>query len=284
MAQTDDLIVDALCELGLSQYEAKLYFALLKQGRQNGNELSRTSGVPSSKVYAMLERLASAGIVAQMRQGHTVEYVGIAPRDLLHKLRERYMEPLGYLEKALPKVVSPDPEPETVQLGSLDAILDSAKALLRHVEHEVYLSVWRSTLEPLLGDLEAASQRNVRIFGMLYGGEPPGFGSWLQHSYQETVFSRISGRMLTIVVDAEEAIIAHLPENGEPGAVRTRNPTLCLVTEEYMIHDQTLQRAKMMTGYQEWDAWLRSDEQVRQMTLGRTGHLSPIEPTVEARG
>ena len=35
-----------------------------------------------------------------------------------------------------------------------------------------------------------------------------------------------------------------------------------------------------MTGYEEWDKWLRSDDQVRMLTLGRTGQLSPIEPEV----
>jgi hypothetical protein len=63
--------------------------------------------------------------------------------------------------------------------------------------------------------------------------------------------------------------------------VRTQNPVLCLVAEEYLIHDLTLQKAKTMTGYEEWDQWLRADEQVRELTVGRTGHLVPIEPEVE---
>ena len=34
-----------------------------------------------------------------------------------------------------------------------------------------------------------------------------------------------------------------------------------------------------MTGYDEWDKWLRSDDQLRMLTLGRHGgNLSPIEP------
>jgi hypothetical protein len=44
----------------------------------------------------------------------------------------------------------------------------------------------------------------------------------------------------------------------------------------------TLQKAKTMTGYDEWDKWLRLDDEVRMLTLGRTGHLSPIQPDAEA--
>ena len=59
MPESLDRIVESLQELGLSLYETRLYLGLLTGGQQNGNELSRTSGVPSSKVYAMLERLAA---------------------------------------------------------------------------------------------------------------------------------------------------------------------------------------------------------------------------------
>ena len=55
-----DVLAEALQGLGLSLYEARLYLGLLKGGPQNGNELSRSSGVPSSKVYGMLDRLVES--------------------------------------------------------------------------------------------------------------------------------------------------------------------------------------------------------------------------------
>src|SRR5579883_1225055 len=100
----DERVIECLQELGLSLYEARLYLGLLTGGSQNGNELSRTSGVPSSKVYSMLERLAADGIVARAQRGNTVEYVCVPPQDLLHKLRERFTKPLEYLEEALPAI------------------------------------------------------------------------------------------------------------------------------------------------------------------------------------
>lgn len=282
MAHSDDRLIESLHQLGLSLYEAKLYLGLVKHGQQNGNELSRTSGVPSSKVYGMLERLADAGVVALTRRGNSVEYVAIPPHDLLHSLREQYMTPLAYLEEELPQIASSAPEPDILQLPSLDAIINNARVLVGEASDSIYLSVWQDEYQALQGELAEADTRGVRIFGMLYGGEPPATGWWQRHSYQETVSGRIRGRMLTLVVDGAEALISHLPQNGEPSAVRTRNPVLCLVAEEYLIHDLTLQKAKKMTGYEKWDRWLRSDDHVRALTVGRTGRLSPIEPGVEA--
>lgn len=272
-------IVASLQELGLSMYEARLYLGLLTAGAQNGNELSRRSGVPSSKVYAMLERLADEGIVAQMRRENTVEYVCIPPEDLLHKLRERYSQPLAHLEQTLPTVGRTAPVLEIMQVQGADAILEHARAMLRTARREAYLSLWEEQVDELREDLDAANARGVTIAGMLYGhdaGEVPGW--WQQHSYVDTVATRIGGRMLTAVVDGEEALIAHLPDAEGATGVRTRNPVLVLVAEEYLIHDLTLQKAKTMTGYAEWDKWLRSDGQLKKLTLGRTGRMSAIDP------
>jgi HTH-type transcriptional regulator, sugar sensing transcriptional regulator len=280
VAAVDSSIVESLQELGLSLYEARLYLGLLTGGPQNGNELSRTSGVPSSKVYAMLERLASDGIVARIRRGNNVEYVCVPPHELLHKLREKYARPLEHLEGTLPTLGSPHPEPAVLQVEGLDAVLDHARAIIRGAENELFVSIWEDDVEPLRSDLDAAEERGLRIAGMFYGADDdvPAAGWWQRHSYRETVASRIRGRMLTLVADAQQALIAHIPERGDASGVRTSNPVLCLVAEEYLIHDLTLQKAKTMTGYEEWDRWLRSDDQVRSLTLGRTGHLSPIEP------
>ena len=103
-------------------------------------------------------------------------------------------------------------------------------------------------MSSLLDDLEDADTRGVRIAGMLYGVDPPQVGWWQQHSYRETVASRIGGRMLTVVADGAEALIAHIPDSREASAVRTQSPVLTLVAEEYLIHELTLQRAKDLGG------------------------------------
>jgi sugar-specific transcriptional regulator TrmB len=272
----DDRVIESLQAVGFSLYEARLYVGLLRRGRQNGNELSRTSGVPSSKVYAMLERLTDSGIVARTKSGAGVEYVALPPEELLQRLRTRYEAPLDYLDSTLPSMLGHEPAPESITISSIDAILSNCRALIGAAQETIYVSMWAESVDALVKDLADAAERELRIFGMVYGGAPPDVGWWQRHSYRETVASRIGGRMLTLVADGTEALIAHVPEHGDPSAVRTRNPVLCLVAEEYLIHDMSLQRAKTMTGYDEWDQWLRADDHIRTLTVGRTGHLSPI--------
>ena len=58
-----DSLLRRLREIGLGEYEAKLYVALVKRHPASGYELARASGVPSSKVYEVLARLREKELV-----------------------------------------------------------------------------------------------------------------------------------------------------------------------------------------------------------------------------
>lgn len=52
-----------LMRLGLSEYEARAYVATVSLGEGTVNEISRESGVPRSRAYDIMERLAKKGFV-----------------------------------------------------------------------------------------------------------------------------------------------------------------------------------------------------------------------------
>src|SRR5919201_5943915 len=264
----DEAVIGRLQALGFSLYEAKVYVGLLRQGPQNGNEVAKSAGLPSSKVYSTLERLASKGIVHSVRRSSTTQYVCISPTELMHRLRDAFSEPLDYLEKALPSLAAFEPAAEVLTVVGLDAIRENSRYILLDAREELYLSLWSDDLSDLADELSAAHARGVRIFGMLYGDELPlEAGTWLAHSYRDIVSDRIGGRMLTLVADGEEALVAHIPRLGEASGVRTRNPVLALITREYLHHDIVLQRAQLSIGFDEWDRWWQADPDLRTIIL-----------------
>jgi sugar-specific transcriptional regulator TrmB len=56
-------IVDHLIQLGLNEYEAKAYIAAVALGEGTIKEISDESGVPRSRAYDVMERLAEKGLV-----------------------------------------------------------------------------------------------------------------------------------------------------------------------------------------------------------------------------
>jgi sugar-specific transcriptional regulator TrmB len=263
----DEGVVDRLRALGMSLYEARIYIGLLRHGPQNGNEVSKSAGIPSSKVYSALERLASRGIVHSVLTGSGTQYICVSPDELIHRFRNEFDEPIAHLEKTLPELAAFEPADEVLTVSGLDAIRENSRYIVGDARKEIYVSVWADDVEPLHDALRAAHERGVHIFGMLYGEEPLDIGSWLVHSYQQIVTDRIGGRMLTVVADREEALIAHIPRQGQASAVRTRNPVLALIAQEYLHHDIVLQRAQLAIGFDEWDRWWQADPNLRTIIL-----------------
>jgi sugar-specific transcriptional regulator TrmB len=268
---TGEAVIRALRATGLSLYEARVYLGLLQHGPQNGNELSKSAGVPSSKVYALLDKLTREGIVHAMKNGATTEFVCVSPRDLIQRLRQQFNEPLDFLEDTLPSLSTFEPASEVFSMVGLAPILENARYLVNGAERELDVSLWRPEFELLTDALETADARGVRLYGMLYGpSSSPPFGNWLVHSYQEIVASRIKGRILVITADHDEALVAHLPDGGEPSGVRTRSPALALITLEYLHHDYVLQRAQQSIGFEEWDRYWQADPDLRARILGES--------------
>ncbi len=268
-----EAILQNLRAVGLSFYEARIYLALLEHGAQNGNELSRSSGVPSSKVYSTVEKLIGRGTVHSLREGSTTKFVPIQPDELVARLRARYNDPIDFLVTALPPVAASRPADEAfLTVGGLASVREAARAILDSAIEAANLSVWGEDAEFLRESLAAAVERGVSVFGMLYDDKEPELppGRWLRHSYGEIVADRIGGRMLTLVVDSSEALIARIPRLAEATGVRTRSSVLTLIVQEYLHHDLVLQRAQSNIGFDEWDRWWQADPDLRATILGNT--------------
>jgi HTH-type transcriptional regulator, sugar sensing transcriptional regulator len=264
----EEAIVSRLREVGFSLYEARVYLALLREGTQNGNEVAKHASVPSSKVYAALEKLAAEGFIHSSRRGNSTRWAAISPDELVGRLRRHFNEPLDYLVEELPKVRAAEESEPFLTISGIAPMHDAAAALIGAAEVDVHISCWEAELDALRGPLTLADARGVRVFGMLYGQAEPPQGSWLHHHYEDIVGDRVVGRLLALVVDDREALIARLPREGEANAVRSRNPALTLIVKEYLHHDSVLQRAQFNIGFKEWDRWWQADPEVRAEILG----------------
>ena len=266
---TDTAVIRQFQAVGLSLYEARIYVGLLRHGAQNGNELSKTSGVPSSKVYSTVEKMITQGFVHSIQNGSSTQFICIEPAELVSRLRKQFNDPIDFLAHALPPLATYEPTEAFLNVTGLAAVREAASSIVDAARTDVHTSLWAEDLEPLRGALESAHDRGVSIFGMLYSDhEELPHGRWLRHSYEEIVANRIGGRMLTLVADTAEALIARVPRQGDASAVRTRSSVLTLIVQEYLHHDLVLQRAQINIGFDEWDRWWQADPDLRSTILG----------------
>lgn len=78
----------SLRDLGLSEYEARAYRALLRTGPTTAKDLSRASEVPMGRIYDVLNSLENHDLVRSQVASRPKKYVGVEPDTALDRLLE----------------------------------------------------------------------------------------------------------------------------------------------------------------------------------------------------
>ena len=76
----------SLRDLGLSEYEARAYRALLGTGATTAKELSRASDVPMGRIYDVLNSLETHDLVRSQAASRPKKYVAVEPETALDRL------------------------------------------------------------------------------------------------------------------------------------------------------------------------------------------------------
>ncbi len=76
-----------LLSLGLTEYESKAYLAMLRKQSSSASELSKLSGVPRTRIYDILDRLARSGLCVELL-GREKKYQAVAPEIAMQRLLE----------------------------------------------------------------------------------------------------------------------------------------------------------------------------------------------------
>ena len=83
---------DALRKMGLTEGEVKVYTALLDLGPSSSWPIIKESGVSSSKVYPILDRLITMGLVSYITKGSRRVFQTTSPMKILELLDKRKQE------------------------------------------------------------------------------------------------------------------------------------------------------------------------------------------------
>lgn len=204
--------------LGLTEYEARAYTALLALGRAVPARVARQAGIPRPKIYETLERLEGRGLAAKVGQ-NPLEYAPLSAREYLARSRRSFDDRLAALDRDLSRL-APDPAPEAVyHLNGEAAIKSLAEDLVLNARRVVYMAG-----EATLADkLERLTPRGVEVHRADLIGLPDIAASG------QTAF--------LITRDNEAALIGHFIEEGRPGeahGVHTHNPVVIHLIEGYI--------------------------------------------------
>jgi len=236
--------------LGMTQYEAKVYLALLAEHPATAYTISRHSGVPHSRVYEVARRLIAKDLVIQA-DTDPERFSPIPPDDLIDKLVVDHDRAVEGLRDQLDRVsFRSDFEPVWTVPGRVE-VLEKAREIIGTAKERIYVGIWDEELEELIDVLRGTAAGGVEIVFLIYGEMRVDVGSVFYHSTDAITDRGQLGRSIDIVVDSRVALSGRLgrdardaaaggPGNGNPAScqvVWTKNQGLINAIEGYIIHD-----------------------------------------------
>lgn len=226
----------ALIELGLGEYEAKAYVALLREGPLTGYQLAKVSGIPRPNIYPILARLQERGAVVKSERDGTADYRALPADEMLGRLARAFHTSVDQAKNALSRIGGQDDRPLAWNLSGDQPLLGKARELIRRAKGEVLAAVWSNEAGLLAEAFAAAEANGVAPTILCLQGCERECGGCRGHIYRYSISPVPAGRWLALVVDQTDVLIATLPDGGESRALHSKSDVMVTVAS-HMIRN-----------------------------------------------
>lgn len=189
-----DTAIQNLGRLGLKEYEAKIYVALVGLGEANVRKIHETSGVPRPRVYDILNSLAEKGFI-NIRQGSPLMYSAVRPDSVVSFLKKDLDDAARDSVKAL-EALSLDTQQNYSPIWYVHSgwtILRNLEMLAEGVSRELIVLCFNTkTLDEFRGTFASMAGRHpIRILfpkGLAAGVEPIDGASFFEAGTMKNFF------------------------------------------------------------------------------------------------
>ncbi len=234
--KTMKTIVSRLLSLGFSEYEGKAYIALLKENPLTAYEISKKSGIPSSKIYEVVKRLESRQIVQSIHGERSMMFIPTSPDEFIERFRRATEDNLEDVQAELNRFKVTMDTRYTWHINDYDGLILKAKRMLDTSKHTVLFSIWPSETGVLAESIKKTGARGVQIAIVHYGATNIKFGQLYRHPVDDTIYAQDDSRGFTLVADSKEVLMGRL-YGSEIEAIWSMNKGFVMMAEDYVKHD-----------------------------------------------
>lgn len=156
--------------LGFSQYEAKVYVALLQRNPATAYEVSKEAGLPHANVYRTLEGLQRKAIVQPVSQ-RPARYVPVKPRQVLQNISKRTAAACDALAKNLSTLERGDDIEHVWLISGQENTHEKIEEMINGTKEHLWIKSHEATLDLHLPSLKKAAKRGVQIL-IIFIGDP----------------------------------------------------------------------------------------------------------------
>ncbi len=225
-----------LQQFGFTQYESQVYQSLITEDQPlDATGIVKRSGVPRSKVYEVLHRLAEKGMIMESTVEKKRLYTALPIEATIKKLKADFETNVQQLREAqIKKTVTDDRVWTLKDNQSIQSVL---QGLLQGAEQSIIISGWADDLTGYLPLLEENYKNGlsvkIHVIGEL-STEIPDVSTLIPDTQHGTL-----ERSRILIVDEEEMLFAGMEDTAWQ-AIRTKSRPLVKFFAEFFYHDVAL--------------------------------------------
>jgi sugar-specific transcriptional regulator TrmB len=234
-------LVSEMKQIGFTEYEAKVYLALLNQHPATGYQLSKDSGVPRSMVYENLRRLHARGAVMETVEERATLYRPLPPAILIDSHETEHVRLIRSLRSGLQEIYTSVDDDRVWSISGRSAILAYGGTMIQEANSSVFLVLPDEDLEELSPTILRACERGIEVSTLLTGEGELDCGRVARHPPLESELQELLGTLL-VAIDNAEVLIASPGTRRETSATVTRNSDLVLIARQFVWMELFTQR------------------------------------------
>lgn len=205
--------LQALQELGFTEYEARAYVALIEGGELNGYALAKATGIPRANIYAVADKLVQRGAARRAERNSGVTFVATAPTQLLRSIEVGQLQVMRAAQDGLARLSRSHPATTVLNLRG-DEVLASARQLVDACEKSLLIALQPGEAATLAAPLRQARERGVVITTLCLEGCRNECGGCAGSIHRYRLAKAGDARWLLLVCDGHAALLGHIvPEN-----------------------------------------------------------------------
>lgn len=228
--------ISKLAQLGLSEYEAKAYIALLRENPLTAYEVAKSASIPTSKIYEVIKKLENRQMVQAIHGESSRLFVPVSLDDFIYNYRTSVENGLNTIKDELKGLKVGMDTSYTWHVKEYENLILKVERMLKTADHTILLSIWPAEINRVFDALTHAEERGVSVAIVHYGASSFSIGQTYLHPIEDTIYERKDARGVSLIVDSKEALIGKVSGSGTE-AIWSMNEGFVMMAEDYLRHD-----------------------------------------------
>ena len=236
-----DEIIEKLKELGLNEYQSKVYIALLKKFPATGYEVSKLANIPQSRTYDTLKVLETMHIVISSNT-KPITYTPIRPKELTKRYKRKLDSTINFLEKKLPDLKEDNYTEPVLTITGTTKIYDKLIEIIKNAKNNIFVALWAHDFKYLETHLLDAYNRGLDIKIVKYDNFICNFGTIFEHSTISMLDHYKNDKFIFLTVDDNEGIfgVSKSVKNFQPTLTWTKNTEIVFLIKAFSVFSMYL--------------------------------------------